>query len=197
MCRACPLESQLADATLHPAGQANGFLNSRGVSKYIPSAYTYLTHRFYSEAMARAGPGGESHIELREWQRPGWTYHAKGIWLSPSFPTPHSQRHPFSNQPLTDRPLDLSPYFRSLHPLPPHLTMIGSSNYGPRSAERDLEANVLVETTSETLKWGLERELRGVREWAKGVVDERLFAQKKRQVHWLTKFAARKIESFL
>lgn len=177
--------------------QANGFLNSKGPSKYIPPAYTYLTKRFYEQAQARLRPGQESHLELREWARPGWTYHAKGIWLSPSFPTPSHLRQPFAHRPMTDRPLSLSPYFRGLHPLPPHLSVIGSSNFGPRSAGRDIEASVLVQTTDERLRWEMEKELRGIREWAKGIVDERLFARKERQVGWGVRRAAEALESFL
>lgn len=64
--------------------QANGFYGSAGVSGLIPEGYTLLESQFHS-ALVRGGrewveqdgvpPKG---IELREWKREGWTYHAKG-----------------------------------------------------------------------------------------------------------------------
>ncbi|KAJ7471402.1 hypothetical protein B0H11DRAFT_2039814 [Mycena galericulata] len=61
------------------APRANGFYGSRGVSGRIPEGYTLLEQRFM-KAVKRADR--ESGVELNEWERDGWTYHAKGIWLS-------------------------------------------------------------------------------------------------------------------
>jgi hypothetical protein len=66
--------------------QANGFFGSRGVSRFIPPAYTHFTEQFYNEIEREAerksrrsdGSAGDTAIELREWRREGWTYHAKG-----------------------------------------------------------------------------------------------------------------------
>lgn len=60
--------------------QANGFLNSKGISKYVPPAYTHLTKEFYEETVRQAKRRRtESLIDIREWRREGWTYHAKGV----------------------------------------------------------------------------------------------------------------------
>lgn len=61
--------------------QANGFLGSKGLSGLIPEAYTLLEKRFWNKVLKAKrqwhteGGGG---IELREWRKDGWTYHAKG-----------------------------------------------------------------------------------------------------------------------
>lgn len=83
------------------------------------------------------------------------------------------------------------------HPLPPYLTLIGSSNYGRRSAARDLEANVLVTTDAGELQHRLKAELDGIRRYATDPVDESLFARKDRRVPWGVKVAAKVIEDML
>ncbi|KDN50973.1 hypothetical protein RSAG8_00602, partial [Rhizoctonia solani AG-8 WAC10335] len=58
---------------------ANGFLGSKGISGRIPEGYTLLEQRFWRRVLAAHRQwDGDGGIELREWQRPGWTYHAKG-----------------------------------------------------------------------------------------------------------------------
>jgi CDP-diacylglycerol--glycerol-3-phosphate 3-phosphatidyltransferase len=55
--------------------QANGFYQSKGFSKYIPPAYTYLESKFW-EAIKSSDK--QDNIEVAEWKRQGWTYHSKG-----------------------------------------------------------------------------------------------------------------------
>jgi CDP-diacylglycerol--glycerol-3-phosphate 3-phosphatidyltransferase len=60
--------------------QANGFYGSKGLSGRIPEGYTLLEQRFWTRAQ-RAGrelTKGVSGVQLNEWLRSGWTYHAKG-----------------------------------------------------------------------------------------------------------------------
>lgn len=104
--------------------EANGFFNSKGVSRFLPPAYTFIERQFYRH-VKRAGRQNE--ISIEEYKRPGWTYHAKGLWIS-----------------LTDRAL-------------PSVTMIGSPNFGQRSSERDLEAQALVITKNENLRQALHK----------------------------------------
>jgi CDP-diacylglycerol---glycerol-3-phosphate 3-phosphatidyltransferase len=65
--------------------QANGFYGSKGISGLIPEGYTLLEKRFWRKVLRAnrawsadwpAGPG--PGIELNEWEKNGWTYHAKG-----------------------------------------------------------------------------------------------------------------------
>lgn len=64
------------------APEANGFYNSRGISGRIPSFYSVLVHRFMQQIPA------DIMLPVRCWQRGvvgtpgGWSYHAKGVWLS-------------------------------------------------------------------------------------------------------------------
>lgn len=83
------------------------------------------------------------------------------------------------------------------HAGPPNLTLVGSSNYGRRSAERDLEASLLVVTDGDPLKAALEREVAGLREWATDVVDEKMFARPDRRVKVGVKLAAKAIRNML
>lgn len=63
-------------------GQANGFFGSKGVSRFIPPAYTYFSQRFYEQVdeYTRRKRRDEPRVEMSEWKRDGWTYHAKGAF---------------------------------------------------------------------------------------------------------------------
>ncbi|KAI9677490.1 MAG: CDP-diacylglycerol--glycerol-3-phosphate 3-phosphatidyltransferase [Caeruleum heppii] len=121
---------------------ANGFYGSAGVSGLLPSAYTLLSRRFL-ESVQRSGRG--SNIRLKEWRKGtvgesgGWTYHAKGLWVT------------------LPREKD------------PSITLIGSSNYTKRSYSLDLEMNALVITRNEGLKRRLGQEQEWLQEHAREV----------------------------
>lgn len=124
---------------------ANGFYSSPGVSGMLPAAYTLLARRFL-DAVRRAGL--DARVELKEWRRGtvnepgGWTYHAKGLWVT-----------------LPREPA-------------PSVTLVGSSNYTKRSYSLDIEANVMVVTGDEGLKKRMGDEERWLQEWAKTVGRE-------------------------
>lgn len=102
--------------------EANGFFNSKGVSRFLPPAYTYIERQFYKQVKKA---NRQSEISIEEYKRPGWTYHAKGLWVT------------LENEQL------------------PSATMIGSPNFGQRSSERDLEAQALVLTNNDQLRKAL------------------------------------------
>lgn len=57
--------------------QANGFYGSLGISRHVPAAYSYLEKLFLKKMSSK------NHNDcLREYQRAGWTWHGKGIWLN-------------------------------------------------------------------------------------------------------------------
>ncbi|KAG6826348.1 hypothetical protein H0H92_000231 [Tricholoma furcatifolium] len=95
--------------------KANGFFGSKGISGRIPEGYTLLEQRFM-KAVKEAGRMWKegSGVMLSEWEKDGWTYHAKGIWVSPS---PSS---------------------------PPILTLFGSTNLNSRSAHIDSELSFIM-----------------------------------------------------
>ncbi|AQZ15405.1 PGS1 (YCL004W) [Zygosaccharomyces parabailii] len=123
---------------------ANGFFKSKGVSSNLPGAYLHLSKKFL-ENVKRCGK--ESNITLREWQRGivnqpgGWSYHAKGIWIS-------------DINEGDDRPL---------------LTCIGSSNYTRRAYSSDLETNALIVTTDKELRDKMKNELNNLIKYTKPV----------------------------
>jgi CDP-diacylglycerol--glycerol-3-phosphate 3-phosphatidyltransferase len=71
------------------------------------------------------------------------------------------------------------------------LTLVGSSNYGYRSAVRDLEVNLAIQTTSPELKQALSKELMHIREHATDRVNDALFQRSERKVGIINRFAAR------
>ncbi|EPS37622.1 hypothetical protein H072_8679 [Dactylellina haptotyla CBS 200.50] len=135
------LASQSKTGTVITAApEANGFYGSAGISKYLPPGYLILAKRFLEEVN---GVRGDGSVRLLEWQRGvvgqpgGWTYHAKGIWVT----LPQSES--------------------------PGVTVIGSSNYTRRSHKLDLEMNALVITEDEQLKKELGAEIQHLKTYAK------------------------------
>jgi CDP-diacylglycerol--glycerol-3-phosphate 3-phosphatidyltransferase len=118
------LKTQARFRFLTASPEANGFFNSKGVSRFLPPAYTFIERQFYRQVKKA---GRQDEISIEEYKRSGWTYHAKGLWIS-----------------LKDGAL-------------PSLTMIGSPNFGQRSSERDLEAQALVITKNDRLRQALHK----------------------------------------
>ncbi|KAI0748459.1 hypothetical protein C8Q80DRAFT_1104426 [Daedaleopsis nitida] len=133
------IESELACRILAASPKANGFYESKGISGRIPEAYTLFERRFMKTVRA-VGKEWDSQssdvlpgVQLHEWEREGWTYHAKGIWVRPS--------------PSSD----------------PVLTLFGSTNLNSRSANLDTELSFVMATTSTALQKKLAEEVDGLR----------------------------------
>ncbi|XP_032674164.1 CDP-diacylglycerol--glycerol-3-phosphate 3-phosphatidyltransferase, mitochondrial [Odontomachus brunneus] len=109
--------------TAHPT--ANGFFNAKGIARGIPAAYTRIEESFYDlcESMNQ-----QKRVKLWEFVKPGWTYHAKGLWYT----LPGQKR--------------------------PSLTLVGSPNFGYRSVNRDLETQVALVTRNKKLQDALHEE---------------------------------------
>lgn len=134
------LDSKPSSATVVAASPwANGFYGSKGVSGMLPAAYTYLSRQFL-DSVSRAGLSNQ--IAVKEWRKGtfntpgGWTYHAKGIWI-----TLPGQENPC-------------------------ISLVGSSNYTKRSYSLDLEANTLIVTSNPDLQRRLGEEERWLQEYA-------------------------------
>eukprot|EP00306_Pavlova_sp_CCMP459_P002848 CAMPEP_0185181408 /NCGR_PEP_ID=MMETSP1139-20130426/32997_1 /TAXON_ID=298111 /ORGANISM="Pavlova sp., Strain CCMP459" /LENGTH=453 /DNA_ID=CAMNT_0027747243 /DNA_START=30 /DNA_END=1388 /DNA_ORIENTATION=- len=117
------------------ASEANGFYASRGVSSLLPTAYAILE---YDALIFLEDRIGAADVTLRLWRRGTDTFHAKGIWYAPPA---RGQDDAFED---------------------PCLTVVGSSNFGVRSTERDLEAQILLVTSDHTLRGALGRELKAL-----------------------------------
>ncbi|KAI8972155.1 hypothetical protein BDB01DRAFT_861943 [Pilobolus umbonatus] len=120
------LKTQAKFKFLTASPEANGFFNSKGVSRFLPPAYTFIERQFYKQVKKWKR---QQDIFIHEYKRPGWTYHAKGLWVS----LPNESK--------------------------PSLTMIGSPNFGQRSSKRDLEAQVMIITTNPQLRTALNKEI--------------------------------------
>ena len=154
--------------------QANGFYNSKGASGYIPPGYTYLEQQFF-----KATKTLHDKIQVFEYIRPGWTFHAKGMWVLRSGKDGEEK----SRQPL--------------------LFSIGSSNFGYRSCKRDLEMNAIV-LLPDSRKSAQNAQLcRDVLEnvdylWKDAVtVNEEDLAKKDRRPPWWLKGIARLLRGYL
>lgn len=122
--------------------QANGFYGSKGVSGMLPDAYTLLARRFLDSIHRQKR---DAAIVLKEWRKgtvgepEGWTYHAKGLWIT--------------------LPKESDP----------SISIIGSSNYTKRSYTHDLEAGALIVTENKELKQRLGKEKNWLQDYAQPV----------------------------
>jgi len=119
--------------------EANGFYGSKGISSRLPEGYTWLEQRFMAAVRASQSQDSQSvprSVELKEWNRRGWTYHAKGIWLSPNSESP------------------------------PILTLFGSTNLNSRSAHLDTELSFVMLANSVSVQKKLQLELQGLNNFA-------------------------------
>ncbi|XP_056406165.1 CDP-diacylglycerol--glycerol-3-phosphate 3-phosphatidyltransferase, mitochondrial isoform X2 [Hyla sarda] len=105
--------------------EVNGFFGAKGIAGAIPAAYVHIEHQFYNEVYKQ---GQRLRVQLREYFREHWTFHAKGLWLYPAG--------------------------KSM----PCLTLIGSPNFGYRSVHRDLEAQIALVTENQDLQLQLHQE---------------------------------------
>lgn len=82
-----------------------------------------------------------------EYEKDGWTYHAKGLWYL------------YFN--LNSNVITYS-FYNYRYYLPesrhPNLTLIGSSNFGERSVNRDLETQICLVTSNSSLRSRLQAE---------------------------------------
>ncbi|KAF9427055.1 CDP-diacylglycerol--glycerol-3-phosphate 3-phosphatidyltransferase [Podila epigama] len=132
--------------------EANGFFNSAGISKYIPPAYTLIEKKFFAKAKSY---NNKDAITIEEYNRKGWTYHAKGMWVYP----------PGSEYPV--------------------MTTIGSPNFGYRSLVRDLEAQLFLVTSNVGLRASLHNELCNLRKYSELVTEDTFEQPDRRVPLWV------------
>ncbi|KAJ9113158.1 hypothetical protein QFC20_002050 [Naganishia adeliensis] len=152
------IESQAPYKVIAASPEANGFYKSKGVSHLIPEGYTLLESRFHRDVMRKGRDWNEATqtgIELTEWNRSGWTYHAKGVWLSELV---EGSQKPFG-------------------------TFIGSSNLSTRSLKLDVELSNMILTTSPSLKKALGAEVSNLRSHVQRVGED-TWKLPERHVSW-------------
>ncbi|CAH0750773.1 unnamed protein product [Diatraea saccharalis] len=101
----------------HP--NANGFMGASGPAGGIPHAYSLIARKFWEKVLIS---NQASRVRMLEYERAGWTFHAKGLWYYPP-----GQDVPWA-------------------------TVVGSANLGERSVKRDLEAQAVIFTVSPDLQ---------------------------------------------
>ncbi|KAL4111614.1 hypothetical protein PRIC1_003292 [Phytophthora ramorum] len=139
------------------APRANGFYDARGVKGALPMAYSLIEQDFFERTLDREFP-----TVLREFNRPGWTFHGKGMWWRPpSLPLANGHK----------AALGL-----------PQLTVVGSSNFGQRSYGCDLESNLVVFTRNPELRRRLQDEYDALA-CDTEVVTEQLWRRPERMLH--------------
>ncbi|KAG9046792.1 CDP-diacylglycerol--glycerol-3-phosphate 3-phosphatidyltransferase [Tulasnella sp. UAMH 9824] len=154
------------------APKANGFYGSKGISGRLPEAYTWLERRFWAAA-SKAGKISpqDSKVELSEWERQGWTYHAKGIWVRFGEDDSH-------------------------HGSKPTMSLFGSTNLNSRSANLDTELSFMMVTSSRELSETLAEEVDGIRENA-SVVGRETWERSERRVRLSTIAMAKMVAGML
>lgn len=126
------LNGQAPGTLITASMKANSFYKSSGASYYIPEAYLLIAKKFLEQITKQ---GKDNLIKLYEWQNGvvntpgGWSYHAKGIWIS----VPDEQE--------------------------PSITVVGSSNYTRRAYSLDLESNAIIITKDQDLKKRMKAEI--------------------------------------
>ncbi|KAI5949297.1 PGS1 [Candida jiufengensis] len=126
------LNGKASGKVITASPKANSFYKSPGVSYYLPEAYLLFAKKFL-ESIKRLGK--ETLITVYEWQKGvvntpgGWTYHAKGLWIT----VPDEEE--------------------------PSITVIGSSNYTKRAYSSDLESNAIIITKDSLLKQKMKEEI--------------------------------------
>lgn len=134
------LQSKAVGSVITASPQANSFYKSSGISYYLPEAYLLFAKNFLAQ-VKKLG----SKITVFEWKNgvvntpKGWSYHAKGLWLTVPGETE------------------------------PSITVIGSSNYTKRAYSLDLESNALIITKDQKLKQSMKDEIDNLMQHAKEI----------------------------
>ncbi len=171
------------------AEQANGWADAKGPTGHVPRLYSILADRFLKKVtksrqnIGRNGNDRPVNIEILEYVRKGWSYHAKGFYAQPyDIYKKHSTRSIESDELLRknnmiNKPIDhindvhttvpVPQALDALDPTRPLISMFGSSNYGERSSNRDTEMNFALITRDPLLISAMSQDLRNSTSYSK------------------------------
>jgi len=141
-------------ALVMPSEGTHGFHKAAGIKALIPKMHQEAINEVVSKLPVSSG---DSSVRVHYYNRPQWSYHAKGIWL-------------------------LSPLDKSLSL--PFFTYIGSSNFGQRSWERDLELGFMIASNHIPVRTKIANEIRYL---CKDTVPGTMQHRKVAHVNWLMK----------
>lgn len=134
LCQALRTVSAMSPSTLDesvhvqligPSVRCHGFAGGQGFKEELPFLHEAALHaRLFAKSRRDKKLNQDYNIEWRQYDRAGWTLHRKGLWLGYStVESSSSNAHEYEGN--------------SEHFL--WSTYIGSSNFGERSWQRDLE----------------------------------------------------------
>ena len=69
------IDSSCQMRILTSSPKANGFYGAKNMSGHLPDSYTYLESKLMKRLVKA---GRQTDVQLLEYHRPGWTFHAKG-----------------------------------------------------------------------------------------------------------------------
>lgn len=150
--RALAAQAEVQVLTASPASHA--WAGDKATLKTGVSAHVAPAYSLLTHQTAEAlyrRRGDGGMTSWWEYSTPGRPFHAKGLWIG----------HDSSAATVA-------------------ATLVGSTNFGPRSAARDLEMNCMLVTTSESLQRALGAEWNGLKQQAHHVSLEQL-AQRRRE----------------
>lgn len=149
-------ESKCHGTIITAAPEASGFFGSKELSSILPLAYKIATLDFMDLAIRDTQ---ERAIDFREWRR--------GI---------HGQHEGWTYH--------AKGFWVGLEGGSPDMTIIGSSNFGHRSHDLDLELDLLIITGSLTLRAKMENERRELLRYTRGISSPREEWKALESVRW-------------
>jgi CDP-diacylglycerol--glycerol-3-phosphate 3-phosphatidyltransferase len=99
---------------------SHGFRSARGLMSIVPKCYEFISKRYFVPTLTSLRPWS-AHVHF--YQRKFWTYHAKGLWIWPAAAVASEEGKGSSSSAA--------------------VTVVGSSNYGRRSYNLDLESQLV------------------------------------------------------
>ncbi|KAL4443904.1 hypothetical protein ABPG75_011641 [Micractinium tetrahymenae] len=157
-------------------------------------------------AAAAAGAAAEGPPRrVLEYCRPGWEFHAKGLWVSPPLSArqqqaqqaEQSRQSQQAQQPGQEQQQAEQAGQQRGSWAPPAVTAVGSSNFGFRSLHRDLELQFVLVTRNAALQLALGAELAALRRHCQAVQGEAHFLAPGRRGGTLARVAVRLLRGFL
>ncbi len=131
---------------------ANGFWGAAGLAGHIPAIYRAISAKFVSSSNAKGGMclahNAQGHPSIYEYDRAPWLFHAKGLWINFVRALPGGGLHTGD---ALEEPSALDACDSEACVEQFALSIIGSSNFGHRSFDRDLEAQIVLFTNEPRL----------------------------------------------
>lgn len=118
------------------------------MKSFVPDFYRVLERNFLQAVKAA---DRDDDISLYEYQRDKWTFHTKGLWLTDLAATVSDSYSKLNAESNSDDSVQSDPSGDDSQQLP-CFTIVGSTNFGRRSRDRDLECSFGIVTRDANLQ---------------------------------------------